>query len=710
MGQIVSTSQFTISDLHDGARTAVLYMYKQATSFPTSFPQGDCTYTWTTGAFTDPPTTNGWTRTIPSLMAGYTLYRCQITYTDKQTTLTSIVNWPTTGLIAENLSYAGEDGPEGPPGADAPRNKGLWPYASRNGITSLLTGDLSVLYSETLSECGIYAYDNGWVKQTAPTPDQANRCFVDVLKAIVSISRTDTPGNTITVAYGTSANYIPNTVSFETLLVNFLYVLKMRLGDSGAIFSGGYDEHGNSDGITPGAFMSGDGRFKGVGASFDSANILSLSSQDIMTLVDYYGSWVFNTSWGSETAFTLGNATAENTWGTVSTSLSNGQVVVLGRRIGGNTHAVTFSSSGAELGIAYLSTGKNGDVASFSSGRAIYIAMHSSSILRFVRETSGVWGSVGSITAPGYINAVGVCELSSTSVLAVIESGTVLYEIVINEDGTYSGFTNIGSSTTRYGKIALEKDNSGNIVMMFSRYSDGAAMTATRSSAGSWSSLSVFISSHIDSHSLMLAPDGTIQYYYRVFGNPHTLQYRVRSVDGSWGSATTLFTVSVTSENPGITSSMLGNGKILIAYTIAVSSTSYYRYKICNSYYSTVPIGNIQTQVGAGIIEVGQNSNGTYIKFSDGTLIQYQQVTVTVPASSGPSGGYAYQYDFATPFVGNKPCLSIGASEGGPPPGGARFEVYSIGAETYKWGCAISNNWSESLYCEIKMMAIGRWK
>lgn len=591
-----------------------------------------------------------------------------------------------------------KQGEKGDQGIDAPKCLGLYDYAERSSITGMVSGSLAVLYSATVEERGIYAYvSSTWTRQATPTADQVSRCFLYVLDAVRQ-------------GYGVSSHYIGSSTEFETLLVKFLYVLKMRLETEGAIYSGGYDEYGDSDGKTPGVFIGGDGRFKGVGASFDSANILSLSSQDIMTLVDYYGSWVFGAAWGSETAFTIGNAALISGWGLVSTTLPNGQVVVVGKRKGANNHATTFSSTGVETGIAYLSHGKPGDIATFASGRAIFVAQYSNVIRRSIRETSGVWWDSSNISAPGFIDAIGACELFDSSVLVVVESGDVLYEIVINEDGTYSSFTNIGSASVKNYKIELVKDASGNIIMTYSRNSDGYSMIAIRNTSGSWGAHSVFVSVNIDSHSLMRAPDGTIHYYFRVFANPSTLKYKVRSVGGTWGTEVTLFTVSVLGLNPAIAASILGNGKILIAYTIAVVTDPYYRYRIDNSYYSSIPKGALETQVGAGIIEVGQNSNGTYIKFSDGTLIQYQQVTVTVPASSGPSGGYAYQYDFATPFVGNKPCLSIGASEGGPPPGGARFEVYSIGAETYKWGCAISNNWSESLYCEIKMMAIGRWK
>jgi hypothetical protein len=59
----------------NGTRTACIEMYKWSASAPTTYPVGSSTYTWATGAFTNPATLNGWSQTIGTGTAGQVLYR-----------------------------------------------------------------------------------------------------------------------------------------------------------------------------------------------------------------------------------------------------------------------------------------------------------------------------------------------------------------------------------------------------------------------------------------------------------------------------------------------------------------------------------------------------------------------------------------------------------------------------------------------------------
>jgi hypothetical protein len=603
--------------------------------------------------------------------------------------------WPT---FTKRFSIAKQkQGLPGSQGTDAPVCLGLFSYAEHAALQGMEYGSLAVFYSENVSERGIYQYNaSSWNKLPSPTPDQLSRTWLYVLDAVQR-------------GYGVSSHYIGASTAFETLMVRFLYLLKMKLESTGAIFSGGYDEYGNNPGGGVGAFIGGDGRFFGVGASFNSADILSLNANLIKTIVSYKGSWVDSGTWGAETAFTLSTLSGKAGSQLFSTPLADGGVLVVGRGYASWCSAIVFNSSGVEVSNALYDYDSIGPVCCFSSGKVLLCSKYSSSVVRFTRETNGVWAQNGSITAPGYINAIGMCAISNTAALVVAEVLGSLYELIINEDGSYSGFTFIGNDNVYNYHIALARRDSGEAVMIYTRYSDHHAIATTRNTSGAWGSWTDLVADNVLVNALAKRPDNSLVYYFVINGNPRNLYSKTMNPSGTWGSNTHLWAVGVSTE-PGVAASVLGNGKTLLSYVIASGSDAYFRYRRDNSYFSSIPIGDIQTQVGAGIIEVGQNTNGIYIKFSEGTLIQYSQVIITIPASSGPSGGYAYQYDFAIPFVGSKPCLSIGASEGGPPPGGARFEVYSIGAETTKWGCAISNNWSSSLYCEIKMMAIGRWK
>lgn len=124
-----------------------------------------------------------------------------------------------------------------------PACRGLYPYGTSPAVA--IDGDLVVWYSATAANCGIYKYSSStatWTKQTTPTADQISKCFPHILNAVASVSRLDSAGNTITVAYGTSADYINGSTSFETLLVNFLYALNIVMGPGGSIRSYQYDD------------------------------------------------------------------------------------------------------------------------------------------------------------------------------------------------------------------------------------------------------------------------------------------------------------------------------------------------------------------------------------------------------------------------------------------------------------------------------------
>jgi hypothetical protein len=86
-------------------------MYKVGTTTPTTFPSGSSTYTWATGQFTAPPTTNGWSLTPPTPAVGQFLYICRQVYADNLTTATSGVTWSASSAITSTVS--GVDGANG---------------------------------------------------------------------------------------------------------------------------------------------------------------------------------------------------------------------------------------------------------------------------------------------------------------------------------------------------------------------------------------------------------------------------------------------------------------------------------------------------------------------------------------------------------------------------------------------------------------------
>lgn len=98
----------------NGTRTAILQVYKWAASKPTSlYPSGFSTYTWSTGSFSAPSTSNGWSVLPTTPVAGQTLWVAREVYTDIDTTTTSSVLWNIGSLDISPIAYSGTDGQAG---------------------------------------------------------------------------------------------------------------------------------------------------------------------------------------------------------------------------------------------------------------------------------------------------------------------------------------------------------------------------------------------------------------------------------------------------------------------------------------------------------------------------------------------------------------------------------------------------------------------
>lgn len=100
----------------NGTRTAILDMYQWSATTPTTFPSGTSTYTWATGQFTAPATTNGWSLTPGTAVLGQTLYIARTVYADSLTTSTSSVTW--TATTATSISASGSNGTNGTNGTN----------------------------------------------------------------------------------------------------------------------------------------------------------------------------------------------------------------------------------------------------------------------------------------------------------------------------------------------------------------------------------------------------------------------------------------------------------------------------------------------------------------------------------------------------------------------------------------------------------------
>jgi hypothetical protein len=117
--------------------------------------------------------------------------------------------------------------------------------------------------------------------------------------------------------------------------------------------------------------------------------------------------------------------------------------------------------------------------------------------------------------------------------------------------------------------------------------------------------------------------------------------------------------------------------------------------------------------IGAGIIESGSNANGSYIKYSDGTMVQWGAVTTTTGSAASnlygtTSGGTYYAAagrTFPTPFI-SQPLISSALIS--PAAVGYTSNIGSLTASTFSGivGSGPDNNAT----VVFTYVAIGRWR
>jgi len=113
--------------------------------------------------------------------------------------------------------------------------------------------------------------------------------------------------------------------------------------------------------------------------------------------------------------------------------------------------------------------------------------------------------------------------------------------------------------------------------------------------------------------------------------------------------------------------------------------------------------------VGYGIVETGSNTNGTWIKFSDGTMIQYGSFITAGNGGTDYTGYRTYPVTFTT-----KPDYTIGNAWSG---------YHGAGISSANQ-IALVNNWTDKFFYAVRFIgatsssynivynwtAIGRWK
>ena len=126
--------------------------------------------------------------------------------------------------------------------------------------------------------------------------------------------------------------------------------------------------------------------------------------------------------------------------------------------------------------------------------------------------------------------------------------------------------------------------------------------------------------------------------------------------------------------------------------------------------YSGYLVDKDNNKYYTGIVESGSNDNGSWIKFSDGTMICYKStgeisMNITTPWGSLYEGNVSLG-NFPAEFI-ETPTISVT-----PFGSGMLIEQGGIDASETSWGNAtcVRPNSVENVKARFHLMAIGKWK
>ncbi len=111
-----------------------------------------------------------------------------------------------------------------------------------------------------------------------------------------------------------------------------------------------------------------------------------------------------------------------------------------------------------------------------------------------------------------------------------------------------------------------------------------------------------------------------------------------------------------------------------------------------------------------GVTEKGTNANGTYVKFSDGTMICHGRVSISSLAITSPWGALflsaALSITYPATFVGEPPAVSPNMENNT----GDIATWYNVLASKNSFDGYFGSAVSRTFACTLSWMAIGRWK
>jgi len=180
--------------------------------------------------------------------------------------LVSTDNGFTWNVLGDAVQVKGEQG-DPPDPATLPRYLGA--LSALPGSANW--GDTCLFYT-SLTTRGLYSYDAGWTKETAPSTELISASWPDICKAILS----QAAGGFVGGPYGTAPDYLGSGVNFmevlavQTAFINKLFAQYVKVQTGGSIRAGDrYAEDGTDSGSGDGAWMGANGILKARSAILD---------------------------------------------------------------------------------------------------------------------------------------------------------------------------------------------------------------------------------------------------------------------------------------------------------------------------------------------------------------------------------------------------------------------------------------------------------
>lgn len=221
--------------------------------------------------------------------------------------------------------------------------------------------------------------------------------------------------------------------------------------------------------------------------------------------------------------------------------------------------------------------------------------------------------------------------------------------------------------------------------------------------------------------------DGTMECWYtspiKTAGTAQGVLFR--SSGDSWVFPQPFSSQPTVSSTANLITNGIGTAQIsnVLGYTTGVTyfliadvtgSTGYVSLRAIGRWQSATNMVGDYTY-GQGIVETGSNDNGNWIKFDNGTLLQWGRHTEIITLPNGPFGtAQLYHnnpvvYNYPIPFVGSNPVFTFSIGQG----------LYPFPSYPYKWGDATDLSFHRVYIFALvnsgnvagyEWQAVGRWK